>query len=94
MPVSNIFKHLDMVCVIGVSLWCMEVMQMRMSVTIDENLLNQALKVTKAKTKREVIERGLRTLIDRDAREWIADHLGKIDLDLTLDELFRQREER
>lgn len=36
---------------------------MRTNIEIDEQLIKEALRYTGAKTKREVVERGLRTLV-------------------------------
>ncbi len=61
---------------------------------IDEELIAQAMSATHLKTKREVIEEGLRELIRRRDRELLRSDLGTFDLDLTLEMLERDRHER
>ena len=65
----------------------------RTTVTIDDKLLRDALRLTKLRTKREVIEEGLRELIRRRNREALRTELGTFDLDLTLEDLRRIRDE-
>jgi len=64
----------------------------RTTVIIDDELINQALKVTKLKTKRKVIEEGLKELIRKKNKEMLAKELGTFDIDLTYEELMKQRE--
>ncbi|MCH7896648.1 MAG: type II toxin-antitoxin system VapB family antitoxin [Candidatus Methylomirabilales bacterium] len=66
---------------------------MRLSVTVDERLLERALRVSGAKTKREAIEMGLRELLRRASRERMISHAGKVDLALTVKELLKRRAE-
>ncbi|MGC9075622.1 MAG: type II toxin-antitoxin system VapB family antitoxin [Candidatus Bipolaricaulaceae bacterium] len=65
-----------------------------MTVTIDDELLSEALRVSKARTKREVIEIALRELVRRERRRAVIAHAGAIDLALTQEGLKRWREER
>ena len=65
----------------------------RMTVTLDEELLETAKKVSGARTKRETIELALRELIRRYRKREIAQHAGAIELDLTQEDLHRMREE-
>ncbi len=64
------------------------------TVVIDEDLLNEALKVSGAKTKREVIAAGLRELVRRENLEALRRELGTFDLALSPEELERLRNER
>jgi len=64
------------------------------TVFIDDILINAALKVTNLKTKREVIEAGLRELVRRRNRELLRQELGSFDIDLSLEELKKRRAER
>ncbi len=64
------------------------------TVFIDDALINDALKVTNLKTKKEVIEAGLKELVRKRNRELLRQELGSFDIDLSLDELKRRRAER
>lgn len=66
---------------------------MRMTVTLDEDLLEEAKSVLGKKTKKEVIEEALRELVRKKRRERAIADAGKVDLDITLDELLRMRKE-
>jgi Arc/MetJ family transcription regulator len=64
------------------------------TVFVDETLIRQALQVTELKTKREVIEAGLRELVRKKNQELLQQELGSFDLDLSLRELKKRRAER
>lgn len=64
------------------------------TVLIDEALIEEALKVTNLKTKKDVIERGLRELLRMKNRELLRKELGTFDIDLSLDELKKKRSEK
>lgn len=66
---------------------------MRLSVTVDKGLLERAIRVSGAKTKREAIEMGLRELLRRASRERMIAHGGKIDMAITVKELLKRRAE-
>ena len=51
---------------------------MRTNIEIDDKLMKDALRATGAKTKREVVEMGLRTLVQLRAQEKMRDLRGKI----------------
>jgi len=57
------------------------------TVIIDDKLLKAAIEVTKAKSKREVIEKGLIELVHKKNIEALRKELGTFDLDLTLEKL-------
>ncbi|MCL4386571.1 MAG: type II toxin-antitoxin system VapB family antitoxin [Actinobacteria bacterium] len=57
------------------------------TVIIDDKLLKAAIEVTNAKSKREVIEKGLIELVHRKNIEALRRELGTFDLDLTLEKL-------
>lgn len=59
----------------------------RTTVFIDEDLLAEAIKLTGAKTRRQVITAGLRELVRMHHRKAFARELGTFDLDLTIEEL-------
>lgn len=52
--------------------------KMRTNIEIDDKLMKDALKATGAKTKREVVELGLRTLVQLRAQEKARELKGKI----------------
>lgn len=66
---------------------------MRMSVTLDKRLLEEAQSILCKKTKREVIEEALRELVRKKRREEAIEHAGKIDMDIDLEELMKMRKE-
>ncbi|MFM8901732.1 MAG: type II toxin-antitoxin system VapB family antitoxin [Burkholderiales bacterium] len=51
---------------------------MRTNIEIDDKLMKDALRVTGAKTKKEAVELGLRTLLDLRAQEKVRELRGKI----------------
>jgi Arc/MetJ family transcription regulator len=55
-----------------------EVHSMRTNIEIDDKLMKDALRVTGAKTKKEAVELGLRTLLDLRAQEKARELRGKI----------------
>ena len=57
------------------------------TVIIDDELLKAAIEVTKAKSKREVIEKGLNELVHKKNIEALRKELGTFDLGLTLEKL-------
>jgi Arc/MetJ family transcription regulator len=57
------------------------------TVEIDEQLLERAIKISGAKSKRMAIENGLRELIRSINREKLKKELGTFDLDLTAEDL-------
>jgi len=61
------------------------------TVFVDEALIEEALKAANLRTKREVIELGLRELVRKKKRELLRQELGTFDIDLSLDELKRRR---
>lgn len=58
---------------------------MRTNIVIDEKLMNDALKATGLKTKKEAVELGLRTLIKLNKQEKIKGLKGKLKWDGDLD---------
>jgi len=64
------------------------------TVVIDDDLLDEALKASGAKTKKEVIAAGLRELVRRGNLEALRRELGTFDLALSPEELERLRDER
>ncbi len=66
----------------------------RMTVTVDDELLDEAKRLSGARTKRETIEAALRDLVARMRRRRIASHAGTVEIELTHEKLRRWREER
>ena len=52
---------------------------MRTNIEIDDKLMQQALRLTGLKTKREAVEAGLRTLLRLRQQEEIRRYRGKLD---------------
>ena len=64
------------------------------TVVIDDELLDEALKASGAKTKKEVIAAGLRELVRRQNLEALRRELGTFDIALSPEELERLRDEQ
>jgi len=62
------------------------------TVVIDDELLDEAMRVAGARTKRQVISDGLRELIRRKNLEAFRRELGTFDLALSTEELERLRD--
>ena len=54
---------------------------MRTNIVIDEKLMNDALKATGLKTKKEVVELGLKTLVKLNRQKQIKELKGKLKWD-------------
>jgi Arc/MetJ family transcription regulator len=63
------------------------------TVEIDEILLEKAMKLSGAKTKKRVIEYGLRELVRSINRDLFKKELGTFDLDMSLKDLEKMRED-
>jgi Arc/MetJ family transcription regulator len=66
---------------------------MRRTVVVDDKLLQEARQFLGTKGIRETIEAGLRDVIRRRRLEELRRSLGKVDLDLTPEQLTRLRDE-
>jgi Arc/MetJ family transcription regulator len=64
------------------------------TVVIDETLINEVIRITNLKTKKEVIEKGLKELLRIKNRELLRQELGTFDIDLSLEELKKKRAEK
>ncbi len=60
---------------------------MRTNIVIDDKLMSDALKVTGLRTKREVVEEGLKLLVKRNKQQSIRKLRGKLHWEGDLDEL-------
>ena len=63
------------------------------TVIIDDELLNEAMRASGAKTKKEAITTGLKELIRRKNVDALRRELGTFDLALSLEELEKLRDE-
>lgn len=66
---------------------------MRRTVVIDDNLLEEARRVLGTKGVRDTVEAGLKEAVRRSRLAELRRSLGKMDLDLTLEELARLRDD-
>ncbi len=67
---------------------------MRTTLDIDGELLDLAMKITKSKTKKAVIEMGLREIVDKAKVDDFMDAIGSIpDFDLTTETVREWREQ-
>ncbi|MBN8727443.1 MAG: type II toxin-antitoxin system VapB family antitoxin [Xanthomonadales bacterium] len=64
---------------------------MRTNIVIDDQLMQESLRVTGLKTKREAVELGLRTLLRLSRQERIRRHRGKLAWEGDLDDMRRDR---
>jgi Arc/MetJ family transcription regulator len=64
------------------------------TVFIDDKLIEEAMKVSGLKTKKEVVTTGLEELIRRKNLEALRQELGTFDLALSLDELEELRNDQ
>jgi len=60
---------------------------MRTNIVIDDKLMDDALKVTGYRTKKEAVEQGLKLLVVRAEQQKIRDLKGKLRWEGDLDEL-------
>ncbi len=60
---------------------------MRTNIVIDDDLMTNALKITGFKTKRDVVEEGLKLIILRQNQQAIRELRGKIKWEESLDEM-------
>lgn len=67
---------------------------MKTTIEIDQDLLRKAQKALGTDTIRGTVETSLRTVIQQRQLQKLADALGTIPLDLTSDQLRRQRRKR
>ncbi len=64
------------------------------TIVIDEDLLEEAIRAAGAHSKKEAVEKGLKLLVREQNRKALRNELGTFDLDLTVEELERLRDER
>jgi Arc/MetJ family transcription regulator len=64
---------------------------MRTNIVIDDKLINEAMALSKLKTKKAVVETGLRLLVQIKKQEQIKNLRGKLKWDGDLDSMGRDR---
>jgi len=64
---------------------------MRTTLAINEDLLDEAKKLSGAKTKKETIEKALKELIQRRKSKKLIDLEGQVELSYTVEELIKRR---
>ncbi len=60
---------------------------MRTTIDIPEDLIKEAMKITKARTKTELIKYALYSIIQKNKIRELKSYKGKIDLEIDLDRL-------
>jgi hypothetical protein len=60
---------------------------MRTTLDIPENLLSEAMKVTKARTKTEVIKFALENIIQKNKLQKLKSYRGELEIEINLDVL-------
>jgi Arc/MetJ family transcription regulator len=60
---------------------------MRTNIVIDDKLMDEALKVSRLKTKKDAVEEGLRLLVQRKKQENVKNLRGKLQWRGDLDQL-------
>jgi Arc/MetJ family transcription regulator len=64
-----------------------------MTITVDENLVEETRKAFKVKTKAEAIRRALEEALRRRKLEQVLSHAGRVEIDLDEEKLRRLRVE-
>ncbi len=64
---------------------------MRTTLDIPEDLMNEALKITKSKTKTDLIRKALENIIKKNKIQDIKGFKGKVDFNIDLDVLRNRR---
>jgi Arc/MetJ family transcription regulator len=67
---------------------------MRTTIEIDEDLLRQAAAISGKHTKRAIVEEALREYVRQAELHRLADAMGTLSLDFSLEDLERMRDER
>lgn len=67
---------------------------MRSTIDIDDRLLEEAMKLTKARTKKELVGKALAELIRKERIERLRKKLGRMELEISLKDLEKMRSER
>ncbi len=57
-------------------MWCILKIMSRTNIEIDDTLIRKARKLTRLKTKREIVNRSLELLVDTETRKGILQYFG------------------
>jgi len=68
-------------------------MDMRTTIDLDDDLVREAMDLLGEKTKRAAIQRSLEELVRQKRRERLRGKLGNLDLELTLNDLEKMRQD-
>ena len=60
---------------------------MRTTLDLPEELVNEAMEITKCKTKTELIKIALKNIIVKEKVKGLKKYYGKVDLDIDLDQV-------
>jgi len=66
---------------------------MRTTIDLDDDLVKEAMDLLGVKTKRAAIQRSLQEVIRRERRNRLKGRFGRLDLQLTLNDLERMRQD-
>ncbi len=66
---------------------------MRTTIDLDDDLVKQAMDLLGVKTKRAAIQRSLQEMIRRERRTRLKGRFGRLDLQLTLNDLEKMRQD-
>jgi Arc/MetJ family transcription regulator len=66
---------------------------MRLTLTLDRELLDEVVRLTGTRTKREALDLALREFIRHRRLKEIIAHAGTLDLAISLEDLLKSREE-
>ena len=66
---------------------------MRTTIDIDEKLIEKAMELTHCNTKKEMVNLSLQEITRQRLKQGLKSLAGKCDLNLTLDELYKMRED-
>ena len=64
---------------------------MRTTLDIPERLINRALKITRSRTKTDLIKLALENIIQKDKIQILKKFRGKVDLDINLNALRKRK---
>ena len=68
-------------------------MEMRTTIDLDDDLVKEVMDLLGVKTKRAAIHRSLQEMIRRERRNRLKGRFGRLDLQLTLNDLEKMRQD-
>ena len=90
-PYARLTFQVNMYIIAILVICILETSMSKTTVMIDEKLLKEAIKAIGARSKKEAIEAGLKSLVREYNREALRKELGTYEMGLSLDELERLR---